>query len=145
METQAEYKTDLNHEAGQWAILELFGHKVVAGYITKDETFGSPMVRIDVPETSRYPAFTRHYNPTAVYGISYVSEEVACRTAEGIKENPITVYVPDLSDVENLREKIRDLREEVIRLRDTPALTPGYIDDDHSDDDDDMDDDESPF
>lgn len=125
-----------DHEPGQWAIVELFGHKVVAGYITKDETFGSPMVRIDVPKTTTYPTFTRHYNPTAIYGISYVSEDVACRTAEAIKENPITVYVPDLSDVDTLRERIQDLREEVIRLRNTPALPDGDDDDDQDYDED---------
>jgi hypothetical protein len=131
VETQTEYKTDLEHEPGQWAILELFGHKVVAGYITKDETFGSPMVRIDVPETSRYPGFTRHYNPTAVYGIGYVSEDVARRTAESLKENPITIYVPDISDIDNLRDKIRDLQGRLLNHR---ALPDGEDDDEDDDD-----------
>ena len=102
---------------GQWAIVELMGHKVVAGYITQAVQFGLPMLRIDVPATSIWSAFTQDYGAQAIYAITYVSEEVARMTAEANKVNPVAVYVPDLSEMkraqlenERLRQEIRDLR-----------------------------------
>ena len=102
---------------GQWAIVEIMGRKVVAGYITQAVQFGLPMLRIDVPATSIWPAFTQDYGAQAIYAITYVSEEVAKLTAEANKVNPVSVYVPDLSEMkraqlenERLRQEIRDLR-----------------------------------
>jgi|SRR5579859_6702 len=102
---------------GEWAIVEIMGHKVVAGYVTKDEMFGQPMLRIDVPETSVYPAFTQHYGVQAIYCMTYVSEEVARRAAEANKNNPVSVYVPDLSDVPHLRAQNERMRAELNALR----------------------------
>jgi len=51
----------MSDEKGQWAIVELFGHKVVAGYTAKDEQWGAPMLRINVPETTAFEAFTQFY------------------------------------------------------------------------------------
>lgn len=82
---------------GQWAIVEIMGRKVVAGYITQAVQFGLPMLRIDVPATSIWPTFTQDYGAQAIYAITYVSEEVAKLTAEANKVNPVTVYVPDLA------------------------------------------------
>jgi len=102
---------------GQWAIVEIMGRKVVVGYITQAVQFGLPMLRIDVPATSIWPAFTQDYGAQAIYAITYVSEEVAKLTAEANKVNPVAVYVPDLSEMkraqlenERLRQEIRDLR-----------------------------------
>lgn len=104
-------------ESGQWAIVEIMGRKVVAGYITQAVQFGLPMLRIYVPATIIWPEFTQDYGAQAIYAITYVSEEVARMTAEANKVNPVAVYVPDLSEMkraqlenERLRQEIRDLR-----------------------------------
>lgn len=73
---------------GQWAIVELMGHKVVAGYVTEETKFGTPLCRIDVPETSAHPQFTQLYGGSALYCVTPVSEEVARLTAERMKVNP---------------------------------------------------------
>jgi hypothetical protein len=106
--------------AGSWAILELFGHKVVAGYISKDENLGSPMIRIDIPATKHYPEFTRHYNPAAIYSFTYVSKEVAIMTAEQVREDPISVYIPELEDMHQLREENAKLREYLVGYKHLP-------------------------
>ena len=116
--------------AGEWAIVEIMGHKVVAGYVTKDEMFGQPMVRIDVPTTEAYPAFTQHYGVQAIYCVTYVSEQVARRVAESNQVNPVSVYVPDLSRLDMLRDDNDRLRKEVQRLRALPAPAPEPGDDD---------------
>ena len=38
-----------NEEIKSWAIVELMGHKVVAGLIQKSEMLGKPLLRVDVP------------------------------------------------------------------------------------------------
>ena len=106
-----------NEEKGQWAIIELLGHKVIAGYLSKDESFGIPLLRIDIPETSSQPAFSRHYSSSALYGITYVSEEVARMTAEQCKENPVTVYVPNLSKLAELERRSQILTTKLENLR----------------------------
>jgi hypothetical protein len=129
--------TKLNDQsAGQWAIVELMGHKVVAGYVTKDEMFGQPLMRVDVPETSVYPAFIQQYGVSALYCLTYVSEEVARRAAEANKVNPVSVYVPDVSDVPGLRAQNEKLRQQVNALRSglpAPKRDGDDEDDDHED------------
>lgn len=46
-------------EVQQFGIVELMRHKVVAGRIEKSELLGKPMLRVDIPATSAYPAFTQ--------------------------------------------------------------------------------------
>ena len=107
-----------NTETGQWAILELMGRKVVSGYLTKDDWQGHAMLRIDVPATSAFPAFTQVYGPQAVYCITYVSEEVARLTAEHNSVNPISVYVPDLQDMRRVKQENDELRDALRQMRD---------------------------
>jgi hypothetical protein len=104
-------------EKGTWAILEIFGHKVIAGYMTRDEFLGAPMIRLDIPETDDFPAFTRHYNPSAIYSITYVSEEAARMTAEQVTENPVSVYVPALGDLRRMQEENKTMREALEKIR----------------------------
>lgn len=45
----------MSDEIQQWGIVvELMGHKVVAGLIQKSELLGKPMLRVDVPATSTF-------------------------------------------------------------------------------------------
>lgn len=94
---------------GQWAIVELMGHKVVAGYVTEETRFGAPLLRVDVPETDTFPTFTQYYGGSAIYCLTPVSEEVARLTAKANKVNPVSVYVPDLITREQHEKKIEQL------------------------------------
>jgi hypothetical protein len=114
-----------------WGIVELMGHKVVAGMVSKSEVLGKPMLRVDVPATSAYPEFTQFYGETAIYCVTFVSEEVAKRTAEANKTNPVSVYVPDLITREQLDETVKKYQEQITRLR---ALPDGRQDKDPEDD-----------
>ena len=111
-------------ETGQWAILELMGRKIVAGYLTKDDWQGHAMLRIDVPATPAFPAFTQVYGPQAVYCITYVSEEVAHLTAEHNRVNPVSVYVPDLQDTQRVRQENQALRETVKEMQSRLRMLP---------------------
>jgi hypothetical protein len=98
---------------GQWAIVELMGHKIVAGLASKDEMLGKPMLRVDVPETKGYPAFTQMYGESAIYCVTFVSEEVARLTAEQCKINPVAVYVPDLVTRQQHESELDELRRHI--------------------------------
>ena len=105
-----------SENAGQYAIVELMGHKVVAGLVSKSEMLGKPMLRVDVPATSTYPEYTQFYGETAIYCVTFVSEEVARLTAEQSKVNPVSVYVPDLISKENHEKIITQYKQEIQRL-----------------------------
>lgn len=105
-----------NENAGQYAIVELMGHKVVAGLVSKSEMLGKPMLRVDVPATSAYPEFTQFYGDDAIYCVTFVSEEVARLTAEQSKVNPVSVYVPDLITKEKHSKIIAQYEQQIERL-----------------------------
>jgi len=86
-----------------WAIVELFGHKKLAGYVSSQVVAGGSMVRIDVPETpaDRQPAtqqYTKLVGVAAIYGITPVDQEVARRAAREIERwnDPLPVQLPAL-------------------------------------------------
>lgn len=109
--------TQIEQQQGQWAIVEIIGRKVVAGYISQAVQFGFPMLRIDVPATSVFSAFTQEYGAQAIYAITYVSEQVARMMAESNKVNPVTVYVPDLAEMQRAQLENKRLHDEIRQLR----------------------------
>lgn len=131
----------------QWGIVELMGHKVVAGAISKDEMLGKPMLRVDVPATSVYPPFTQFYGEAAIYCVTFTSEEVASRVAEQNRTNPVIVYTPDLVTTEQLEAAKQEYQNRLDALRrQLPAGDPRLDeDDDPGDDPDDNNDNESDF
>lgn len=119
---------DNRPENGQWCIVEIMGKKLLAGYVTKEEQFGATLLRVDVPETSAFPAFTQLYGNNAIYCVTPVSEEVARLTAEHSRINPISVYVPDLQDMrrvkqenDELRDTLREMSERLAKAQGLPA------------------------
>lgn len=108
----------------QWAIVELMGHKKVAGKVTKDITFGSPILRIDVPPTEAYPAFTQYYGVSAIYCMTPVSVEVACLVAGNLKVDPVSVYAPELVTKEKFDNMVQEYRDHIQKLK-NPSLPAG--------------------
>lgn len=86
-----------------WAIVELFGHKRMAGHVSSQVVAGGALVRIDVPETPAdgrpaTAAYTKLVGIAAIYGITPVGEEVARRAAREIERwnDPLPVQLPQL-------------------------------------------------
>lgn len=125
---------NLEDPIAQWGIVELMGHKVVAGKISKSEMLGKPMLRIDVPATSAYPEFTQFYGEAAIYCVTFVSEDVARVTAESTKVNPVSVYVPELITRAKFDETVQQFQEQLHRAR---ALPAGRHDEEEEEDDED--------
>ncbi len=89
-----------------FALVELFGHQRIAGKVTEHSMGSSTFIRIDVPETTQQPKFTRFVNPSAVYAINPVTEEVMNQLAEQILQKPI-----DSWDIRRMQEKLLALKE----------------------------------
>ncbi len=79
----------------QWAILELMGHRRLAGRVSEAQIAGAPFLRLDVPCD---PPTTQFYAPGAVYAITPTSEEV-CR-AFARRSAPIPVQRWELLELE---------------------------------------------
>lgn len=75
----------------QWAILELMGHRRLAGLVSEQEAFGTAMCRIDVPQDEGM-MMTQFYGGSSIYALTPVSEEVARAFARRNVVRPITVY-----------------------------------------------------
>lgn len=57
-----------------WAILELMGHRRLAGHVREQTIAGAAFLRIDVPSE---PPATQFYAPAAVYCVTPTTEELA--------------------------------------------------------------------
>lgn len=71
-----------------WAIVELFGHRRVAGYVNQAEMFGTALMRIDIPAAGDAGPVTQFYGGTAIYSITPTTEEIACRFAVSNRPEP---------------------------------------------------------
>lgn len=95
-----------NGEDKFWAIVELFGHTVLAGEVSKCEI--GDFVQINIPKAGVLPSWTKMVNPKAIYGITPVTEDVARAKAETIKSMPV-----DRWDTEELfRNRFSEMEED---------------------------------
>lgn len=124
---------DTTPKAGfaQWAVVEVMGHKQVAGYVTEEAVFGAAMCRIDIPEVDGHPAQTVYHGGQAIYAVHPCSEALARAAAARLRRSgaePFPVYVPELVDARNAANEARRLPATV------PSLDPkedwGVDDDD---------------
>lgn len=107
-----------------WAIIELFGHNTIAGFVTEQSIGGGAFIRVDVPAVDEeHPAFSKFYGDKAVYAISPCSEEVARHAAMKLRVRPISPYVVPVPPPQS-------------QLVDSMA---DEIDNDYADDEDDLD------
>lgn len=97
-----------------WCIVELFGHTKIAGHCTEENIAGTNMLRVDVPETKKQPAFTKYYGSSALYAINPVDETTAKIAAENIEMAPVMTWNGDAFTKKFLEAK--------------PALTNGEED-----------------
>lgn len=104
----------------QWGIVEVMGHRSFGGRITEQTIGGTSFVRVDVPETSRQPAFSKLFGAGSIYCISPTTEELARQYQEGRGSSPpVSEY--DLPD--ETRNAIQAGRR-LIDARDVPASVP---------------------
>ena len=89
-----------------FAVVELFGHQRISGKVSEQSIGVATFIRIDVPETIQQPKFTRIVNPSAIYAINPVTEEVMLQMAEMVTAKPI-----DSWDIQAMQRKLMALKE----------------------------------
>lgn len=81
-----------------WAILELMGHRRLAGYVQEAELAGGAFLRLDVPDPDELPGpiggthaplATQFYAPHAVYCLTPTTEETAREVARLSRPQPV--------------------------------------------------------
>lgn len=75
----------------QWAIVELMGHRKLAGHVTEQEIAGSSFLRLDIHDGDK-PVVTQYYSAGAVYCITPTTEEIARKMGERSRPAPVTRY-----------------------------------------------------
>ena len=77
---------------GEWVILELMGHRKLAGFLSEQEIAGNGFLRLDIHGAQDEPVVTQFYSPSAVYCITPVSDDLARKAAYNLKPQPIGQY-----------------------------------------------------
>lgn len=73
----------------QWAVVELMGHRRLAGRVTEEEHFGTKLLRIDIPSE---PPATQYYGSAAIYAVTPTTEDLCRRFSERYKPEPVNVW-----------------------------------------------------
>lgn len=125
-----------------WAIVEVMGHHVYAGHVTEQTVAGAALIRVDVPEASGRPAYTKLLGAGSIYAITPCSEEIARARAAASTETPVSIY--DLPDdwqaaLQAGRQVLAARRLESQPVSSPPQPVDGFDDDDTYDYEDDED------
>lgn len=72
-----------------WSILELLGHRRIAGFVQQVDMFGAAMCRIDIPGPDGKVAATQIYSGSAIYCLTPTTEEVAHAVALRNQPQPV--------------------------------------------------------
>ena len=75
----------------EWCILELFGHRKLAGKLSEAEIGGGIFLRIDIPGKDGVTA-TQFYSPQAVYSFTPTTEAMARAYAVEHQPEPVTKW-----------------------------------------------------
>jgi hypothetical protein len=75
-----------------WAILELMGHRRLAGHVREVVIAGAGFLRLDVPslDAEDPPVATQFYPPSAVYCLTPTTEDIARRMGARARPEPVT-------------------------------------------------------
>src|SRR6266436_9913196 len=76
----------------RWAIVELMGHRKLAGRVSEEVIAGTALLRIDVPDVPDQPGFTTYYGPHTIYSLTPTTELLARRFACAMRTQPIAPY-----------------------------------------------------
>lgn len=73
-----------------WAIVELMGHRRLAGFVSEATMAGAAMLRIDVPGEDGATVATQFYGGSALYCVTPTTEAIARAVAKGSQPTPAT-------------------------------------------------------
>jgi hypothetical protein len=89
----AEQAPEPETKLKDWALVELFGHQRIVGYVS-EQTFGTGVLfRVDVPDLLKdgkitRKGFTRYFGLGSIYSITPISEDVVRKLLPNIDGTP---------------------------------------------------------
>lgn len=94
----------------EWVILELLGHRRLAGYLTEQQIAGHGYLRLDIPGADDDEAFaaTQLFNPTSVYAIHPTTETIARHAAKTYRQAPLQRWELPATPTSNLVSNLPD-------------------------------------
>jgi hypothetical protein len=91
-----------------WAIVELMGHRRLAGRVSEEQIAGAAFLRLDIPDPDALDEIgdaTQFYAPGAVYAITPTSEDTARAAAAAWRPEPVRRWeLPALPQPDRLTE-----------------------------------------
>jgi hypothetical protein len=90
----------------EWVILELLGHRRLAGWLTEQQIAGASFLRLDIPASSDQPLVTTQlYAPGSVYAITPTTEAIARGVAARAMPAPVQRWeLPAAPQIEEERQ-----------------------------------------
>lgn len=97
----------------EWCIVELFGHRKLAGLVTDMKIGAASLIRVDVPDSTGATMATQFYGPQAIYCITPTTKSMAIKAAALYEPHPVTRWElqPEKSDLQ-IKDYGHNLEEE---------------------------------
>lgn len=76
----------------EWAIVELLGHRRVAGRIREVHLAGHGFLRLDIPATQDHREQTQYIAPGSVYALHPTTEALATAAASRWRPEPVSRF-----------------------------------------------------
>ncbi len=78
---KAEEQSQPQEELKSWALVEIFGHERIVGFLTQQTIGPGVLFRVDVPDLLKdgqvvRPGFTRYFGLSAIYSITPITEQM---------------------------------------------------------------------
>jgi len=89
MTPQPEHAGDTTPALDEWMILELLGHRRLAGRVREVQVAGAGFLRLDIPAAGDDPGRTQLIAPSAVYALHPVDEATATAAAHTWRPQPV--------------------------------------------------------
>jgi hypothetical protein len=94
----------------EWCIVELLGHRRLAGRVREVQVAGSGFLRLDIPAAGVDPARTQYVSPGSVYALHPVGESTARAAAGRWRPEPIQRWeLAAVAAAQPTREDVEDL------------------------------------
>jgi hypothetical protein len=130
-----------------WAIVELMGHRKMAGRVSEQVIAGAALLRIDVPDVTAadgqaLKGFTQFYGASSIYCLTPSTEEICKRFTIYHRERPVQSYelpqlaaaAPDLESARTNGSRERACISCGLLPEDGHAESCEFFDDDDADD-----------
>jgi hypothetical protein len=75
-----------------WAILEVFGHRKLGGFVTSTPPEMPGLYRVDVFTDGPDPVATQYYNPSALFALTPTTEDMARRMGRASEIRPVATW-----------------------------------------------------